>query len=111
MTPNKVIELVDSVKPNSYDEEMKFRWINELEGIVKRQVIQEDEYIPYLYPQEMDRELVVPIPYDNVYCLYVEAMIDYYNKEYQNYNNSVAMFEARFTDYKKDYIRRHQAKG
>jgi hypothetical protein len=111
MTPNKVIEIVDGIKPNVYDEETKFRWINELEGIVVRKVIQDDNYIPYEYPKDGDKELIVPAPYDNVYGLYVEAMIDYYNKEIPNYNNSVAMFDATFTEYKKDYIRHHQAKG
>lgn len=162
MTPNKVIEIVDGIKPNVYDEETKFRWINELEGIVKRKVIQEDngerrewkeqflddkwqyncpfcgyefvtyekannlpnycqdcgvkmdggiEFKPLEYPKDTNTELIVPAPYDNVYGLYIEAMIDYYNKEIANYNNSVAMFDARFMEYKKDYIRHHQAKG
>lgn len=111
MTPNKVIEIVDGVKPNSYDEETKFRWVAELEGIVKREVIQEDVVTPLEYPADADKELVVKAPYDNVYGLYVEAMIDYYNKEIPNYNNSAAMFEVRFTDYKKDYIRHNMAKG
>lgn len=137
MTPNKVIELVDRLRPNSYSEEDKLRWINELEGIVKRLVFQWDaEYIaeiealykseeiteekykelidktkPYAYPDDMDRELLVGAPFDNVYQLYLEAMIDYYNKEYGNYNNSVMMFESRFSDYKKAYIREHTAKG
>lgn len=137
MTPNKVIETVDRLRPNSYSEEDKLRWINELEGIVKRLVFQWDaEYIaeiealykseeiteekykelidktkPYAYPDDMDRELFVGAPFDNVYELYLEAMIDYYNKEYGNYNNSVMMFESRFSDYKKAYIREHTAKG
>ena len=111
MTPNKIIEIVDSIKPNSYDEETKLRWINELEGIVKHVVIQEDDFVPYEYPNDMDKKLLITVPFDNVYQLYVEAMIDYYNKEYGNYNNSNAMFEARFTEYKKDYIRKNMAKG
>jgi len=111
MTPNKVIEIVDGVKPNSYDEEMKFRWINELEGIVKQVVIQEEGFKALEYPNDMDTELVITAPFDNVYGLYVEAMIDYYNKELGNYNNSNAMFETRFVEYKKDYIRKHMAKG
>ena len=111
MTPNKVIEIVDGIKPNSYDAQMKLRWISELEGIVKSKVIQEDGFKPLGYPEDMDRELIIPAPFDTCYQLYVEAMIDYYNKEYGNYNNSNAMFEARFTEYKKDYIRKHMAKG
>ncbi len=111
MTPNKVIESVDSIKPNSYDEEIKLKWISELDGDVTRLVIQEDSFTPYSYPDDMDKELLIPSPFDSVYELYVSAMIDYHNKEYQNYNNSAAMFETRYNEYKKAYIREHQAKG
>ena len=111
MTPNKVIEIVDGIKPNSYDEEMKLRWINELDGTVKRLVIQDKEFIPYEYPEDMDRELLIPAPFDSLYSLYLQAMIDYQNKEYGNYNNFASMFETRFSDYKKAYIRENRAKG
>lgn len=111
MTPNKVIEIVDGLKPNTYDEEAKLRWINEFEGMVKRLVIQDDEFTPYVYPDDMDKELLVPAPFDNLYCFYVEAMMDYYNKEYEYYNNTAGVFEARFQEYKKAYIRENMARG
>ncbi len=111
MTANKVIEIVDGLKPNVYDEETKLRWISDLDGMVKRLVIQDDTFTPYVYPDNMDTELLIPAPFDNCYQLYVEAMIDYYNKEIGNYNNSILMFDARYTDYKKDYIRKNMAKG
>lgn len=137
MTPNKAIEIIDNLRPNTYSEEDKLRWINELDGMVKRLVFQWDEkYIkeieaqheneqitdeeyneiinktkPYSYPDDMDKELLIPAPYDNTYSLYLEAKIDYHNREYANYNNSVMMFESQFTEYKKDYIRNHPARG
>jgi hypothetical protein len=111
MTPNKVIEIVDGLKPNVYDEETKLRWISELDGIVKTLVIQDDSFTPYNFPDDMDKELLIPAPFDNCYSLYVEAMIDFNNKEIGNYNNSMLMFDSRFTDYKKYYIRKNMAKG
>ena len=111
MTPNKAIETVDRLKPNSYSEEDKLRWISDLDGLVKRLVIQEDDVTPYAYPDDMDKELLIPAPYDDVYTLFLEAKIDYYNREYANYNNSATMFEAQFSEYKKDYIRKHPARG
>lgn len=111
MTPNKVIEIVDRLKPNSYSEEDKLRWLNELDGDVQRLVMQLDEVKQYSYPEDMDKELIIPAPFNDVYALYIEARIDYHNREYANYNNSAAMFEARYSEYKKAYIREHQAKG
>lgn len=111
MTPNKAIEIVDKLKLNSYSEEDKLRWINELDGMVQRLVIQSDNVTEYAYPDDMDKELLIPAPFDDCYTLFLEAKIDYYNREYANYNNSAMMFEAQFNEYKKDYIRKHQARG
>lgn len=110
MTPNKAIEIIDSLRPNSYSEEDKLRWINELDGMVQRLVFQNDEIIQYQYSDDMDRELMIPAPFDDSYTLFLEAKIDYYNREYANYNNSATMFEAQFAEFKKAYIREHPAK-
>ena len=111
MTPNKAIEIVDRLKPNSYSEEDKLRWINELDGMVQRLVFQEKNVTQYVYPDDMDKELLIVAPFENLYALYLEANIDYHNREYANYNNSVMMFEAQYSEYKKAYIREHKAKG
>lgn len=113
MTPNKAIEIVDSLKPNSYSEEDKLRWINELDGMVQRLVFQndEDKIKQYVYPDDMDKKLLILPPFDDVYTLFLEAKIDYHNREYANYNNSATMFEAQYSEYKKAYIRENPAKG
>ncbi len=111
MTPNKAIEIIDRLKPNAYSEEDKLRWINELDGMVQKLVFQNDTVTKYSYPEDMDRELLVTAPFDDVYTLFLEAKIDYNNREYANYNNSATMFESQFTEYKKAYIREHPAKG
>ena len=111
MTPNKAIEIVDRVRPNAYSEEDKLRWINELDGMVQRLVIQSDKIMQYSYPEDLDKELLIPAPFENVYPLYLEAQIDYHNREYGNYNNSVMMFDSIYTDYKKAYIREHAVRG
>ena len=111
MTPNKAIETVDRLKPNTYSEEDKLRWINELEGMVQSLVIQADDIKQLSYPDDMDKKLIIPAPYDDCYTLFLEAKIDFYNKELDNYNNSAMMFEAQYSEYRKDYIRKHPAKG
>ena len=111
MTANKVIERADKTKPNAYDEELKLGWISELDGMVKRLVFQEGEAKPYRFPEDMNTELLIPFPYDNLYELYVGSKIDFYNREYDHYNNSAMVFEDRFKEYKKAYIREHAVKG
>lgn len=111
MTPSKAIEIIDGLKPNVYSDEDKLRWINELDGMVQRLVIQSDEVKQYSYPEDMNKELLIPAPFEHAYTLYLEAKIDYSNREYGNYNNSTMMFESVYSEYKKAYIREHRAKG
>ena len=110
-TVNKVIEYVDKVKPNAYGEEEKFRWLSELDGMVRRLVMQEEEAPEDRYPDDGDTELLVPYPFNEVYPLYMMAMIDLNNKEYTAYNNSVLVFNSKFEEYKKAYIREHLPKS
>lgn len=103
-TMNTVIEQVDRLKPNAYTDEDKYRWINQLEGLVSIQVM--DKVAPeYNLPDDADIPLLVGHPFDDIYELYVFAMIDFHNREYNNYNNAVLMFQERFDQFKSWYIR------
>lgn len=108
-TMNSVIEYVDNVKPNVYDDNVKYKWINALEGLISREVMNE-EAPEYTLPDDADMPLLVGHPYDDIYGLYVSAMIDFNNREYNNYNQTVLMFTERLEQYKVWYIR-HNAPG
>lgn len=110
-TPNKVIEHVDNVKINAYRAEEKFQWLCELDGLVKRLVMQEKESVRYSYPEDMDTELLIEHPFDSIYALYLEAQIDLHNKEYEEYNNAVMVFNSKLEEYKKAYIREHMPRS
>ena len=110
-TINKTIEYVDGVKVNAYDEEAKYKWLSELDGLISREVMQRDEPVEYRFPDDGDRELLVGAPYDAIYPLYMEAQIDFHNREYGNYNNTILMFNSKLDDYKKAYIRDNMPKS
>ena len=103
-TMNTVIEYVDRVKPNAYSNDDKYRWMNTLEGLVSRE-IHHKEAPEYDLPEDADTPLLVPAPYDDIYHLYVSAMIDFYNREYSDYNNTILMFQERLDRYKVTYVR------
>ena len=98
-TMKTVIEYVDRVKPNAYTDEDKYRWINIAEGLVSREVLNDDAP-EYNLPEDADTPLMVASPYDDIYHLYVSAMIDFYNREYNEYNNTILMFKERLEQYK-----------
>lgn len=108
-TMNSVIEELDEVKPNVYSEEMKFKWISRLDGMISTEVHQEAEPIQYAIPADADKELLVGAPFDDLYVLYCASMVDFHNREFNDYNNSALMFSERLDAYKAYYIQRNAA--
>lgn len=113
MTIAEVISKVDALKPNTYSPEDKVDWLSTLDARVKSQIIdahESDEPI-YFYGYDsvgdMDTELLVPAPYDEMYLRWLEAMIDYHNSEDGHYNNSITLFNNAYEGYKKHYTRTH----
>ena len=106
MTPNKAIEYVDEILPNVYETEDKYEWIKRLDGRVAVEVMGIDAPA-YELPDFADSELLVSHPYDDIYQLYVMAMIHFHNHEYDLYNNVVLMFQERFDAFKAWHIRTH----
>jgi hypothetical protein len=104
---NSVIEHIDSIKPNVYSEDDKYRWIARVDGMISAEVHQDEKPITYNIPGDADKELLVPAPYDDIYELFVSAQIDFFNREYDNYNNCVIAFSERLSQYKNWYIQRH----
>ena len=105
-TMNNVIKDVDRLKPNVYTDDDKFRWINTLEGMISREVMQTNP--PEYFPGDADTPLLVDHPFDDLYGLYVMAMIDFHNREFDHYNNTVSVFQNKYDQYKAWYIRSHE---
>ena len=105
-TMDQVIGYIDRVKPNVYTDEDKCGWIGTLDGLVAREVL-EGEGPSYTFPEDMGAELLLPPPFEDLYFLYVGAMIDFHNREYDSYNNMTLMFRERYEQYKAWYIRQN----
>ena len=104
-TMNTVIEYVDGVKPNVYTDEDKYRWINQLEGMLSAEVFHDARPLCCEIPADADKPLRVGHPWEDIYSLYVMAMIDFHNREYGNYNNAMLMFRERLEQLKTWHIR------
>ena len=107
-TINEVIERNKAVKPDTYDETTKAEWLYRLDGRISKEIMHQEPPAHYIYPEDGDKELLVPFPYDDMYDYYLQAMIDYNNKEFKTYNNSLAMYNKAFGEYAKLYIREHK---
>ena len=116
MTIAEVISKVDSLKPNTYAPEDKIDWLSTLDSRVKSHIIDahvcNEPIFFYGYSdQDMETELLVPAPYDEIYLFWLEAKINYWNGEYGKYNNSIEMYNEAYTAYAKCYTREHMPKG
>ena len=113
MTIIEAINAIDALKPNTYSQADKIRWLSGLDGLIKREIIDTHEgadavvFNGYNEETPLDTKLLVDAPYDEIYLMWLEAKIDYTNKEYGKYNNSVLMYNNSYRAFWRHYNRTH----
>jgi len=115
MTAAQAIDRTDRLKPNSYAYADKLVWLSQLDGTVKREIIDKyegeaPEFIPYTENNDPDRALLAEAPFDEMYIHYLSAQIDYFNGEYDRFNNSNSMFESAYSAFRNAYNSTHSPK-
>lgn len=113
MTIIEAINQIDAIKPNTFEQLEKVKWLSVLDGMVKREIIDTHEgadsvvFEGYSEETPLETELLIPAPYDEVYLRWLEARIDHANNEYGKYNNSSVMFNNAYMEYWRYYNRNH----
>lgn len=112
----EAIKQIDNLKPNTYSDEEKIVWLSRLDYLVKREILDTHEgetvsFGGYDTDTDAQTELLVPLPYDEMYLRWLEAQIDYANGEYSKYNNSIEMFGVSYRGYRNYYNQTHAPKG
>ena len=116
MKIREAIDRIDSLKHNTYSNIEKIEWLSRLDGMIKNQIIDTHEggqdiiYRPYT-DTDMEKDLLISAPHDEMYIRWLETQIDYYNGEIGRYNNSKAMYQAAFDTYERFYNRTHMPIG
>ena len=112
----KIIEAInrlDALKFNTYTQSDKVEWLSRLDNMVKKHIIDTHEgaegviFNGYDDNTDLQTELLVPVPYDEMYLRWLEAQIDYHNGEYDKYNNAIIMFNTAYEAYQAFYTRNH----
>lgn len=112
----KIIEAItrlDELKFNTYIPTDKVEWLSRLDNMVKKNIIDTHEgaedviFTGYDESTDIQTELLVPVPYDEMYLRWLEAQIDYHNGEYDKYNNAIIMFNTTYEAYQAFYTRNH----
>lgn len=109
MTIQEAIDIIDTLKPNMFPRHQKVAWLNDLDGLVWREVMLTHEGIaPGAtfdgYDQETDigANLLVQAPYTDVYKHYLAAQMDVANRETNEYAKDMVLFNnawQTFCDY------------
>lgn len=113
MTIADVIARVNEVKPNTYQQLIKIKWLSQLEWSIKREIVDlhegssEVEFNGFDENTPLETKLIAPAPYDEIYVRWLEAQIDYANGEMGRYNNSMAMFNTAMDSFYRYYHREH----
>ncbi len=113
MTIIEAINNIDAIKPNSFEQTEKIKWLSILDGSIKREIIDTHEgadgvvFNGYDGNTPLDTELLVSSPYDEIYLRWLEARIDHANNEYAKYNNSSVMFNNSYNEFWRYYNRTH----
>lgn len=109
----QAINRLDALVFNTYEQSDKLEWLSRLDSRVKKQIIDTHEgaedvvFTKYDDSTDLNTELLVPAPYDEMYLRWLEAQIHYHNGEYDKYNNAVIMFNTAFEAYQAHYTRNH----
>ena len=108
MTIETCMNLVDAMRPNGTPVAVKRRFLGEIEGRVRVELLGEEPDGTWDIGEDTptDRELAAPHPYDQLYPLYVMAMLDYVGGDVARYENGAALFNAAYQSYGKWLKRR-----
>ncbi len=115
MKLNELIEKITVLRGQQYGTEMIMGWINEIEGQVIEEVINQAEgfdieFRPLDYQLDAEKELSIPDRFQDVYINYLLSKVDFHNEETERYNNDVIMYNAAYENYAAWFRRQHRAK-
>ena len=113
----EAIQKTKDLKPSTYDQAHMVEWLSRLDSMVMRHVIGAHDggegitFNGYNAETDLETELLVPAPFDEVYLRWLEAQMDYSSGEYDKYNNAILMYQTSYDGYVNHYRRTHMPKS
>ena len=95
----------DELRPNTAGEEQKAAWLWALEE--QRSEMQGRSLRPCRWP-EVDQELSLGPPHEELYVLYLICKLDYYNQEMELYASDSAVYNAALAEAQAWWRRGHR---
>ncbi len=110
MTIQNFLDLTDALAPGGADPVVRLRWLSEIEGRVRVELLGESPAELSVIASDTPRDTVLaaPMPYDRLYWLYHLAMCDYLAGDSARYENAAAMFNEAYASFGR-YLKRKGA--
>lgn len=114
MTIQAAIDMIDTLKPNMYPYEQKAAWLNDLDGMIYREIIlnhEGAEAYEYFHGYDQDTSpnvtLLAEEPYSDVYRHYLAAQMDIANRETEEYTKDMVLFNNAWQTLCDYWTRKH----
>ncbi len=110
MTVQNFLDLTDLLSPGCVDPVLRLRWLGEVEGRIRVELLGEDPAALPVFGSDLPRDtpLAAPSPYDRLYWMYHLAMCDYLAGDTARYENAAALFNEAYASYGR-YLKRRGA--
>ena len=109
----KLLEAIaefDARQYNTVEHDQKVKWLAQVDQRIFSQIISthEDPSVTEFHGYaEEDAQLLAPEPYSAMYIWWLEAQGHLLNKEYDEYNNAILLYNKEYEDYARWYTRNH----
>lgn len=112
MKIDDIINAVDKIKANEYDESTKIDWISNLDAKIHDEIMLvynegETRFVPYT---SVNDKVIANERFKQMYVLWLMAQIDFHNAEAGRYENEMIMFNNEYSSFERQYIRNHKAR-
>ena len=112
-----VLTQVNANLVNTYSQKEKIAWLSLLDQRVKIKIIDTHEgaenvkFNGYDEDTDLDTELLVPAPFDEMYLRWMESQIHYRNQEEDRCNNATDAFDVLWAEFRNYYNQCHMPIG
>ncbi len=114
MTIQQAIDRIDTLKPNKFEIEQKVAWLSALDGMVHREILMAHEGLApgsvfhgYDCCRDMNRQLLVMEPYEDIYQHYLATQMDIANAESGKYAQDKVLFNNAWVTFGDYWTRTH----
>jgi hypothetical protein len=104
MTINQAISKADRERANSLSNEAKADQLIHINGQIASEVLRRVEKLKF--PDDAEKEMAVPFPYDDIFVYYLCAYIDFRSNDIDGYNNWMAQYNSKLEDFVKSEARK-----